>query len=232
MKREFRGFITGLIISFLLISSVSFGDSFGETIQVLFNKVKIEVDGKEIEGNNILYDGVTYVPLREIAVLFDKQVDWDEKSNTAFVYNNKFERAIVIRPIDGDTIVVSLADGREEKVRFIGVDSPETVHPNKDIEFYGKEASEYTKSNLLGKNVYLEKDISETDIYGRLLRYVWIERPERVDEQMIRENMFNALLILDGYAQISTYPPDLKYLDYLTKFQTEAREYNKGLWSE
>lgn len=135
-----------------------------------------------------------------------------------------FEKVTVSRAVDGDTLVLS--DGR--RVRFIGVDSPEYTSK---VEPYGKEASDFTKGYLTGKTVYLEKDVSETDKYGRLLRYVWISIPASINDSEIRTKMFNAILVLNGYAQIATYPPDVKYQDYFIKYNSEARDGKKGLWS-
>lgn len=135
----------------------------------------------------------------------------------------------MISVTDGDTIKVRLDNGTEEKVRFIGVDTPESTT---QIEPYGEEASAFTKSQLDGKTVYLEKDVSDQDRYGRLLRYVWLEPPiEENNESEIRSKLFNAILLLEGYAQLATYPPDVKYSnDFFMRFQAEARETNKGLW--
>src|SRR5690606_17337435 len=111
---------------------------------------------------------------------------------------------------------------------MIGVDTPE-VHGER--EPYGPEASEFTKKQLTGQAVWLEKDVSETDRYGRALRYVWlVEPPSDPTEKQVREGLFNAILVLQGYAQVSTYPPDVKYADLLVKFQREAREADRGLW--
>ncbi|NLO89220.1 MAG: nuclease [Clostridia bacterium] len=137
-----------------------------------------------------------------------------------------FVKAYVAKVIDGDTIV-AVFEGKEEKVRLIGVDTPESTIRH---EPYGKEASSYTKSKLLGKTIYLEKDVSERDKYGRLLRYVWLEVPKSKSENEIRSKMFNAILLLGGYAQVATYPPDVKYTDYFVKFQQEARKSGKGFW--
>jgi len=137
-----------------------------------------------------------------------------------------FVKAYVAEVIDGDTIVAVL-EGREEKVRLIGVDTPESTIRH---EPYGKEASSYTKSKLLGRTIYLEKDLSERDKYGRLLRYVWLEVPKNKSENEIRNKMFNAILLLGGYAQVATYPPDVKYTDYFIKFQREALKSGKGFW--
>lgn len=134
----------------------------------------------------------------------------------------------VTEVIDGDTFYARFSDGREEKVRLIGVDTPESTIQHEP--YYGKEASNFTRSRLQGRTVYLEKDVSERDKYGRLLRYVWLEKPKSVTESEIRSKMFNAILIINGYAQVATYPPDVKYVDYFTKFQREARQANVGLW--
>ena len=83
---------------------------------------------------------------------------------------------------------------------------------------------------LYGKTVYLEKDVSETDKYGRLLRYVWFQVPNDFSENEIKENMFNASLVLNGYANATTYPPDVKYTNYFNKFEKTARNENIGLW--
>ncbi len=120
--------------------------------------------------------------------------------------------------IDGDTIEVRI-NNRTEKVRFIGVDTPETVHPTKGEEPYGREASDYTKSQLNDQSVGLEFDVEKRDRYGRLLAYVWLG-----------DQMFNEILLTEGYAQLATYPPNVKYVDRFTDIQKEARDQNRGLW--
>lgn len=123
----------------------------------------------------------------------------------------------VVRVIDGDTI--ELEGG--EKVRYIGIDTPETVHPSKPVEFMGKEASECNQGLVLGKFVRLESDIEERDKYGRLLAYVFVD------------SLFvNAELVRQGFAQILTIPPNVKYADLFLSLQKEAREANRGLWDE
>lgn len=143
----------------------------------------------------------------------------------------KYTVATVTRHVDGDTVYVKI-DGQEYKLRLIGVNTPETKHPQKGVEYYGKEASNFTKSKLLGKTVYLEKDVSETDKYGRLLRYVWLEPPTKLTKEEIKTKMFNAILVANGYAQVATYPPDVKYQDYFLEFEREARSKNIGLWGK
>lgn len=113
-------------------------------------------------------------------------------------------------------------------MRFIGVDTPEST---KVVEPYGREAAAFTRKRLLGKTVYLEKDVSEKDRYGRALRYVWLAPPPaKPTEEQVRAHLFNAVLVLEGYAQVVTYPPDVRYADLLVRFQREAREEGRGLW--
>ncbi|AVK85310.1 nuclease [Lysinibacillus sp. B2A1] len=133
--------------------------------------------------------------------------------------------ATISRVVDGDT--VELSDGN--KVRLIGVNTPESTTRT---ETYGTEASNFTKSQLEGKQVYLQKDVSETDQYGRLLRIVWTEIPTDLkNENEIRSKMFNAKLVLDGFAEPSTYNPDVTYSEHFVSFAREARNQNKGLWA-
>ncbi|MBE0448226.1 MAG: thermonuclease family protein [Actinobacteria bacterium] len=137
--------------------------------------------------------------------------------------------ALVVRVVDGDTIQITL-NGKKEKVRLIGVDTPETKHPSKPVEAYGKQAEEYTRSKLSGRTVFLELDVQERDKYGRVLAYVWLTQPSKISDSEIRAKMFNAHLLLDGYAQLATYPPNVKYVDHFTKYQVEARNADRGLW--
>jgi micrococcal nuclease len=135
------------------------------------------------------------------------------------------EEVLVSRVVDGDT--VELKDGR--KVRLIGVNTPESTTRTEE---YGKEASNYTTEKLEGKTVWLQKDVSETDRYNRFLRLIWLEIPkDDMNEEEIRTKMFNADLVLSGYAEPSTYNPDVKYSEYFVKFAREARENGTGLWA-
>ena len=112
---------------------------------------------------------------------------------------------------------------------MIGVNTPESTTRTEE---YGKEASNYSDSKLAGKTVWLQKDVSEKDRYSRLLRIIWLAVPsDDQNENEIRQKMFNADLVLNGYAEPATYPPDVKYSDYFVKFAKEARENNTGLWA-
>ena len=124
------------------------------------------------------------------------------------------EFAVVTRVVDGDT--VELDNGA--KVRLIGVNTPE-VHGR--TEYYGAEASAYTKSKLTGRKVVLYKDVSETDRYGRLLRYVFLYGDPV---------MFNERLVQEGYANAATYPPDVTFAERFVALEREARQRGVGLW--
>lgn len=138
-----------------------------------------------------------------------------------------FEPATVTRVIDGDTIDARFADGSTDRVRFIGIDTPEDTSKR---EPYGPEATAYTTRALAGQTVYLEYDVESRDRYDRMLAYVWLEQPEGVSDATIRAGMFNARLLLDGYAQLLTFPPNVAYADRFAVYQAEARDAGRGLW--
>jgi len=124
------------------------------------------------------------------------------------------------RVIDGDTIAVE-KNGKKEKVRLIGVDTPETVHPFKPIEYFGKEASEFTRKKVEGKRVNLEYDWQSRDKYGRLLAYVYIGDGTFLNAEIIRQ----------GYGFAYTRYP-FKYLEDFRQYEREARTNNRGLWGK
>lgn len=139
-------------------------------------------------------------------------------------------RAEVVRHTDGDTARFRLDGGAEEKVRFIGIDTPEV---GENAEPFGEEAAAYTAEAIpVGTTVWLETDAELRDKHGRLLAYVWLERPVTGDAAEVRASMLNARLVLDGYANAYTYPPNVKYTSVLKGLQAEARDADKGLWAE
>lgn len=123
----------------------------------------------------------------------------------------------VIRVVDGDTIEIEGG----ERVRYIGIDTPETVDPRKTVQCFGVEASAKNKSLVEGKSVRLEGDVTDRDKYGRLLRYVWLD-----------ERLINLELVSEGYAHSYPYPPDVKYQDKISAAERAAREAGRGLWGE
>ncbi len=142
----------------------------------------------------------------------------------------KRETVFVARAVDGDTL--KLSDGK--RVRLIGVDTPElhysekllrdsrrTRRDIKDIQALGQRAAAFTKRLCEGKPVRIETDLRKTDKYGRLLAYIYLEDGTFVNGKILEE----------GYGQVMTIPPDVKYADYFLKLQREARESHKGLWA-
>lgn len=148
-----------------------------------------------------------------------------EQEKQELLKDFELEAVRIDRVIDGDTVVTENGD----KIRLIGINSPESQNR---VEEYGEKASKYTTAMILGKEVYLQRDVSDKDRYGRQLRFIWLEIPKSLtNEQEIRDHMFNADLLLNGYAEPSTFPPDVTYSKLFRKFAEEAREKEVGLWS-
>ena len=122
----------------------------------------------------------------------------------------------VERVVDGDTIQIESG----EKVRYIGVNTPEAVDPRRRVQCFGKEASEFNRNLVAGRRVRLVKDVSERDKYGRLLRYVYLEDGTFV----------NLKIIQTGFAYVATFPPDVKYSQMFVEAARKAREEGRGLW--
>jgi micrococcal nuclease len=123
----------------------------------------------------------------------------------------------VTRVVDGDTIDISPSVRGLSRVRLIGMDTPEVYFGQQP---YGQEASTFAKRRLEGEEVRLELDVQKVDPYGRLLAYVYLPNGE----------MFNETLLEEGYAQVATFPPNVKYVERLLDAQREARAANRGLW--
>lgn len=132
--------------------------------------------------------------------------------------------AKVVRVVDGDTMKVAFTDGgkdKEETIRLLLVDTPESVDPEKPVQPFALDASNYAKTMLTGKDVQLELDVSERDKYGRLLCYLYIG-----------DKMFNELLLENGYARVAyIYPPNVKYVDQFREIQKKAQQKGLNIWS-
>jgi micrococcal nuclease len=126
-------------------------------------------------------------------------------------------RVLVTRVVDGDTIEVQR--GGMIDVRLIGIDTPESVHPSEPVECHGRAAAELTKRSLEGDMVRLELDVERRDRYGRTLAYVWDDA-----------RLFNQVLVERGFATVSTYPPNVKYVERFIAAQRRARNADRGLW--
>lgn len=115
-----------------------------------------------------------------------------------------------MRVIDGDTIVIQ----GEERVRYIGIDAPERDEP------LGQAATELNRKLVEGKRVRLERDVSDRDRYGRLLRYVYVDG-----------TLVEAELVRQGLARVRAYPPDTKHHQELSALEQEARQAGRGVWA-
>ncbi len=121
----------------------------------------------------------------------------------------------VERVIDGDT--VQLSSG--ERVRYIGINTPETVKPNFPVECFGSQAHEQNAALVEGKQVRLVKDISDVDKYGRLLRFVYVG-----------DELVNLQLVQQGFARVETVPPNFRYEKEFVAAAVQARADRRGLW--
>lgn len=174
--------------------------------EIEYRDIKVSLDGtildlRDAKGNIVepfMFGGTNYIPARALAEALGLEVAWDGETSTIKLSSIKTYE--VLRVIDGDTFVVDF-DGIEEAVRLIGVDTPESVHPdsskNTDAGFA---ASMFTTAMLTGRQVGLEFDVQQRDQYGRLLAYVYLDG-----------EMFNKKLLETGYANLATYPPNVKY---------------------
>lgn len=195
-------------------------------------------------GPSISLEGLELVPVRAVADKAGLETRWDASSHTVLIetpagpmhlralpvldfwkdpviragtgYMPRTETVVCDRIVDGDTI--KLSDGR--RVRYIGVDTPETKHPSRPVEYYGRQASRYNHRLVAGRHLVLEYDMEAKDKYGRTLAYVHSG-----------DIFVNALLVADGYAQVSTYPPNVRYASLFRWLQARARERGVGLWS-
>lgn len=142
-----------------------------------------------------------------------------------FLYFNPTspDEATLLRVVDGDTLIVE-HEGEEKRLRLIGIDTPESVHPDSSKNKpEGEIASDYVDHLLhSGQKLYLEKDKSDTDRYKRLLRYVYLSEEKHLDQ------MLNAILLREGLAKVTIYPPDDKYEKEFIKLEEKAREEERG----
>jgi micrococcal nuclease len=133
-----------------------------------------------------------------------------------------FSRGMVVRAVDGDTIIVRGSGGRMEDVRLLGIDTPETVDPRRPVGCYGPEASAFTKQHVTGRTVTLRYDRELHDRYGRFLAYVWLagSRPVFVNAELVRR----------GYARSYPFPPNTAHEALFAALERSAAVAGKGLW--
>ncbi len=125
------------------------------------------------------------------------------------------QKVKVVRVVDGDTIEIE----GNKKVRYIGINTPELHDPRRSIQCYGQISADENRRLVEGKEIFIQKDVSEVDKYKRLLRYVWVG-----------DIFVNDYLVRQGFAQVSTFPPDVKYQQQFLEAQEEAKVNNRGLW--
>ncbi|WP_326152802.1 stalk domain-containing protein [Schinkia azotoformans] len=174
-------------------------------------------------------NGRTLVPLRFVSQALGAVVNWDATNKKITITAddssptnvNTFD-ATIIGNVDGDTLKISYGNNKEETIRLLLVDTPETVHPSKPVQPFGKEASELAKQMMpVGSTVKVELDVGERDKYGRLLAYVYVE-----------DKMFNEVLLEKGLARVAyVYAPNTKYVDRFREIETKAKQQGVGIWS-
>ncbi len=207
-----------------------------KTIKLQLNNKTVTVDGQvmnlDVPAQSI--NGRTMVPVSFIAQAFNEKVVWHPSTQTVLInsdtpvtsnipaiqVNPSQTTYKIVRIVDGDTLIIDY-NGVEERVRLIGVDTPESVHPDatKNNEF-GVIASNFSKDYLESKEVSIELDVQERDKYGRILAYVYVGG-----------QMYNKILLQEGMAKVATYPPNVRYVDDFKALEKTARESNKGLWA-
>lgn len=158
-----------------------------------------------------------FLPIIATFFLFSKP-ESNKISNiipTTVVSNHNGVIVKIVKVIDGDTVETETG----QKVRYIGINTPEMKDSRGEVQCFSGQALEKNRELVEGKSVELEKDISETDVYGRLLRYVWIG-----------DRLINEELVREGYAHSATFPPDIKYQERFIQAARLAQSENKGFW--
>ena len=172
---------------------------------------------KEDYSAKILYQDTTDISVQEQTVSTEpisEELIVENELNLSGPYE-------VVKVVDGDTLDVNI-DGKTERVRMIGIDTPESVHndPSKNTE-EGAFVSDFMKEYVKGKSIYLEFDVGVRDKYDRLLAYVYLE-----------DEMLNKMLLELGYARVMTIQPNVKYCDVFIIAQRQAKDANQGFWKD
>lgn len=126
--------------------------------------------------------------------------------------------SLVSRVVDGDTALIVI-DGSDVRVRFIGIDAPESVAPDQPVECLGPEAAAFVAERLEGERVRLEFDVEREDRFGRTLAYLWLG-----------DELFNETIVREGLAVVTTFPPNVRHVDRFVAAQREARAESRGVW--
>ncbi|WP_408895351.1 stalk domain-containing protein [Paenibacillus taichungensis] len=194
-----------------------------QSIYLVIGKKEATINGVSLKLSQapVMIDNVTYVPLRFISESMGTTVGWLSKNKTVTISSIPLEKVKVTRVKDGDTFIGRYTDGtiagKQAVFRLIGVDTPETL--NGPVQFYGPEASKYTKEQLTGKTVYISRDQTD-DPYGRVLAYVYLEDGI----------FFNAALVSNGFARSMAIEPNTRWEELFDQLESRAKEENKGMW--
>lgn len=203
-------FLVSALVIFLSGGNTSkLASTFQELVASPTPKITVE---ENIKGEST---SVNFSPVPSEVVLDSTIENNDNADTTKIIYR-------VVKVVDGDTVDVDI-DGKVERLRLIGIDTPETVDPRKAVQCFGKEASNKAKELLNGQSVSLESDGTqgERDKYKRLLRYVFL--PDGTN--------FNLYMISEGYAHEYTYDKPYKYQADFKQAEIDARNGNRGLWN-
>ena len=208
------------------------------TSSVLTFKDNVVTSAKQVTVDKLVEDTANILEKADVSTEKGVEQLAGEISSKATTFANEngtvFQKASISKVVDGDTIVVDIyGDNCQDqshlyKVRLIGVNTPESVASQEYLDQKGttnsqagKTASDYTKSLLQASEiVYLEADKDDKDKYGRSLYYVWFEVPENeYDIDVISTEMLNGILVKNGYAEVATYKPNVKYEDYFESIE-------------
>lgn len=186
------------------------------TIEELLKEAKVSNAQGYASGS---YDDTS---LEEIAKSTGLNVNVHFENET----ENTYDTVKLMRVVDGDTICVDFGDAFETRIRLIGCNTPESVNPNGGNTQEGVDASNHTKELLTeGMELYLTYDEERTDSYGRTLAYVWFTTPiENATVSQLKENMLNAKLIAEGYAEPMKVEPNIKYAEYFEEIENERKQ--------
>lgn len=198
----------------------------GVTVQLTIGKQEAIKNGQVIKlsASPQIINNTTFVPLRFVSEELGTKVGWINQPQTVTISTSELTKFLITHIRDGDTLEGIFLDGSEKKevIRLIGVDTPETVKEGTPVQYWGPEASQYTKERLSGKTVLIVSDKSTYDPYGRMLAYVFLEDG----------TMFNAELVSGGYARALAIEPNTKWKDLFEYLEADARQKKRGLWSE
>lgn len=218
-SRSYYGFVFSNDSTGIIMNESAYNDLYGQikaafSITEFYTAPQLEYDEAKDYSNGYSYE--------QLAVLFADTANYygmrAQNSAENLILAGTYE---VVRVVDGDTVMVDI-DGEEVRIRLIGVDTPESVSTDESKNTdEGKTASEYTAEQLTGKSVYLEYDEELTDTYGCTLAYVYLEDGK---------TMFNKVLLEQGYAQVMTIEPNIRYAKEFEALEAAAEEAGEGFW--